>query len=553
MTEVNLIGCEPEIYSLEEISKNDSVTTDSMFIDDVSYGLPSRTPNIQQHSIRNHFHVEHCRKFVAMRCNHNPRVLEALDKALRSWTALSIDSDFPLERLLFALEFAAEKHQNQTRKNPERTPYIIHPLGVTNITLELGGITDPNALIAALLHDTLEDTDTTPVEIEEKFGAQVLALVQDLTNTPGLAGDDVKKAQIKHAPSMHKYAKIVKLADRYYNICDLKDIVWEKSRITNYVLWGAKLAQVLRGTNSALEQAIDNEITTHFQSHFPSGIEVGKLGPLWQFPSDHLPIGACVDGIEMVSWNVLNNAYMEWVTEKDSQGLNGSLISKKNQVIDQATGLTRRDQIVVQKVTNMLNHPTHPKHLIALQECSPEFLKELEKTLPDYMQIIYENENFPIDQNVVLFDSRFMDHRKDLMRVDYPFSCAPKRQLMNLVFEREDKTYRFINGHLPGDPNLPGKEEFATYVNSFSDDVVIATGDMNFTRDEMLQAFLSQGGNNLPFALLHSYPTNVGLDLCSKGIDHFYVRGTTDWNQRPPTAVLQRLDFTLDLLTNSRS
>ena len=124
---------------------------------------------------------------------------------------------------------------------------------------------------------------------------------------------------------------------------------------------------------------------------------------------------------------------------------------------------------------------------------------------------------------------------------------------MNLVFEREGKIYRFINGHLPGDPNLPGKEEFATYVNRFSDEVVIATGDMNFTRDEMLQAFLSQGGNNLPFALLHSYPTNVGLDLCSKGIDHFYVKGTTDWNQRSPEEVSQGLESTLALLTNSQS
>jgi len=553
MSEINSIECEPDnIYSLEEISKPDSIDTDSALSDDVSYEQPARTSNIKQDSICKHFHIEHCRKFVAMRCNYNPRVMEALDKTLASWIALSGEPDFPLERMLSAVEFAAEKHQHQTRKNPEQTPYIIHPLGVAHIALELGGITDSNALIAALLHDTLEDTDATPAEIGEKFGTQVLALVQDLTNTPGLEGDDAKEDQIKHAPFMHKYAKVVKLADRYYNICDLKDVIWGKSRKTNYVLWGAKLAQVLRGTNSALEQAIDKEVTTHFQSYFPTRIEVGKLGPLWQFPSDHLPIGACVDDIEMVSWNVLNNTYMEWVTEKDSQGLNGSLISKKNQVIDQATGLTRRDQIVVQKVIDMLNHPTYPKHLIALQECSPEFLKELEKTLPDYMQIIYESENFPVDQNVVLFDSRTMDHRKDLMHVDYPFPCAPKRQLMNLVFEREGKTYRFINGHLPGDPNLPGKEEFATYVNGFSDEVVIATGDMNFTRDEMLQAFLSQGGNNLPFALLHSYPTNVGLNLCSKGIDHFYVRGTTHWNQRTPTAVLQGLDFTLDLLTNSR-
>ena len=114
MSEINLIDCETGFYPLEEISKQDSITTDSMLIDDVSYGQPAKTSNIQQNSMHKHFYVEHCRKFVAMRCNHNPRVLEALDKALRSWTALSVESDFPIQQLLSAVEFAAEKHQHQT-------------------------------------------------------------------------------------------------------------------------------------------------------------------------------------------------------------------------------------------------------------------------------------------------------------------------------------------------------------------------------------------------------------------------------------------------------
>ena len=117
MSEINSIECEPDnIYSLEEISKPDSIDTDSALSDDVSYEQPARTSNIKQDSICKHFHIEHCRKFVAMRCNYNPRVMEALDKTLASWIALSGEPDFPLERMLSAVEFAAEKHQHQTRQ-----------------------------------------------------------------------------------------------------------------------------------------------------------------------------------------------------------------------------------------------------------------------------------------------------------------------------------------------------------------------------------------------------------------------------------------------------
>ena len=52
---------------------------------------------------------------------------------------------------------------------------------------------------------------------------------------------------------------------------------------------------------------------------------MGELHEKWQFPSDHLPVGIEVDGVKIISWNVLNNVYMEWVTTKDSQGLNSGV------------------------------------------------------------------------------------------------------------------------------------------------------------------------------------------------------------------------------------
>jgi guanosine-3',5'-bis(diphosphate) 3'-pyrophosphohydrolase len=68
----------------------------------------------------------------------------------------------PTSTLLKAAEFAAHKHRDQRRKNADASPYINHPIAVANVLRNEGGITDPVILAAALLHDTLEDTETTP-------------------------------------------------------------------------------------------------------------------------------------------------------------------------------------------------------------------------------------------------------------------------------------------------------------------------------------------------------------------------------------------------------
>jgi len=549
MTEISSINGEADFQTVPEVCPpEENFQFDEPTAIAITRSTPPGVMDIKQKVLSRELQIEHCRRFVALHCNHHPDVMAALDTAIQSWKDLF--EPHTLERLLSAVEFAAEKHLFQTRKNPEKTPYIIHPIGVAQITLEIGKLKDPDALIAALLHDTLEDTETTTEEIESLFGSDVLKLVRDLTNPSNLKGKALKAAQIAHAPYMHDDAKVIKLADRYYNVCDLATIVWEQEKIDGYMLWGAKLAQVLRGTNPGLEQAIDSKVSAHFQSRFPSNVEIGQLGERWQFPSDHLPVGAYVDGIEMASWNVLNTAYMSWVEELNTQGLKGSLITTANQVVDGATGLTLRDQLTVQAIVKMISHPTHPKQLISLQECGPAFLQELKNALPDHMQIVYTQETpKPRNQDIVVIDTRQLKLKTELVQVDYPYACSPGRPVINLVLEKGDKSYRLINAHLPGDPTLPGKEEFAAYVNGFSDDVVLAMGDMNFTRDEMQSAFLNQGGQNLPFSLISSYPTNLGLDLKSKAIDHIYVKGTFDWDQRYPEEVMQELASTVNLLT----
>uniref|UniRef100_A0A8D0KN26 Guanosine-3',5'-bis(diphosphate) 3'-pyrophosphohydrolase MESH1 n=1 Tax=Salvator merianae TaxID=96440 RepID=A0A8D0KN26_SALMN len=124
-------------------------------------------------------------------------------------------------RLLDAVDFAARKHATQRRKDPEGTPYINHPIGVAQILAQEAGVTDVAVLQAAVLHDTVEDTDTTFSEIEERFGKEVRSIVEEVTDDKTLPKMERKRLQIAHAPESTAAARLVKLADKLHNLRDL--------------------------------------------------------------------------------------------------------------------------------------------------------------------------------------------------------------------------------------------------------------------------------------------------------------------------------------------
>uniref|UniRef100_A0A674ES19 Guanosine-3',5'-bis(diphosphate) 3'-pyrophosphohydrolase MESH1 n=1 Tax=Salmo trutta TaxID=8032 RepID=A0A674ES19_SALTR len=123
--------------------------------------------------------------------------------------------------LLETVNFAAEKHRYQRRKDAEQTPYINHPIGVARILSHEGGITDIEVLQAALLHDTVEDTDTSIGELQAIFGQTVARIVQEVTDDKALSKQERKRQQVEHAPHASQQAKLVKLADKLYNLRDL--------------------------------------------------------------------------------------------------------------------------------------------------------------------------------------------------------------------------------------------------------------------------------------------------------------------------------------------
>jgi guanosine-3',5'-bis(diphosphate) 3'-pyrophosphohydrolase len=167
--------------------------------------------------------------------------------------------------LLEAVRFAAEKHRTQRRKDAERSPYINHPIEVAQLLWEVGGVRDVNVLLAAVLHDTIEDTGTRPEEISDRFGEQVLSFVLEVTDDKNLPKDERKRLQIVNAQHKSYGAKLIKLADKACNVRNLvtmppKD--WSLKRRQEYLLWGEKVVAGLRGTNSALEEYYDHELSS---------------------------------------------------------------------------------------------------------------------------------------------------------------------------------------------------------------------------------------------------------------------------------------------------
>ncbi|MGH9777184.1 MAG: HD domain-containing protein, partial [Candidatus Acidiferrales bacterium] len=145
--------------------------------------------------------------------------------------------------LLKAVAFAAEKHRLQKRKDVEASPYINHPVAVASTLFREGGVTDVRALCAALLHDTIEDTQTTPAELEQHFGREIKDIVLEVTDDKSLDKQARKQLQIDHAAALSLAARLVKLGDK---ICNLKDVAdsppakWDLRRRQDYFEW-AKL------------------------------------------------------------------------------------------------------------------------------------------------------------------------------------------------------------------------------------------------------------------------------------------------------------------------
>jgi guanosine-3',5'-bis(diphosphate) 3'-pyrophosphohydrolase len=171
-----------------------------------------------------------------------------------------------INKVIQAIEFAAERHANQRRKGKQQTPYINHPIKVVSV-LSAHGESDHDLLAAGALHDVIEDTAREKKQIEKlstlikkKFGERVLKMVLEVSDDKSLPYQERKRLQIIHTPSLSSSAKKLKIADKICNIQDLKEDPpdeWAQDRKIQYIEWAGKVIEGARGVNAGLENYFD--------------------------------------------------------------------------------------------------------------------------------------------------------------------------------------------------------------------------------------------------------------------------------------------------------
>lgn len=184
-----------------------------------------------------------------------------------------------LNKILEAISFAADRHRNQTRKGISKLPYIIHPIQVAKILTDVGE-NEPELLIAAILHDVIEDTTKNEEEIKalsnvilSKFGEEVLITVLEVSDNKSLPVEERKRLQVIHTPDLSERARKLKIADKISNIEDIgKDPPenWEQERKLAYLDWAKQVVDGARGLNKKLDQYFD-QVYNETYSYIKSG------------------------------------------------------------------------------------------------------------------------------------------------------------------------------------------------------------------------------------------------------------------------------------------
>jgi len=165
-----------------------------------------------------------------------------------------------LKLILKALAFAARKHKDQRRKDAEASPYINHPIALASILCNEGHVTDVEVICGALLHDTVEDTATTPEELATEFGSAIRDIVMEVTDDKSLPKMERKRLQVEHAAHASPKAKLVKLADKISNLRDVAGSPpahWDLARRQAYFDWAKQVIDSLRGVHEGLEKVFD--------------------------------------------------------------------------------------------------------------------------------------------------------------------------------------------------------------------------------------------------------------------------------------------------------
>ena len=169
------------------------------------------------------------------------------------------DNQHGVSNLLHAIHFAAEKHRDQSRKGSTAAPYINHPIAVAEQLAAAGFEQETGLLMAAVLHDVVEDTDTTEEELREVFGAQVAGIVREVTDDKTLKRTQRREQVVAKIGETSREARLLKLSDLIANIGDLihHPPNWNNTQKREYLDWGEAVVANLRGTYGPLEERFE--------------------------------------------------------------------------------------------------------------------------------------------------------------------------------------------------------------------------------------------------------------------------------------------------------
>lgn len=165
-----------------------------------------------------------------------------------------------VQEILAAANFAAKKHAQQKRKGELGEPYMNHLLEVAELVAASSHELDTNLVIAALLHDTVEDTDVTLQELEESFGSDVAGLVAEVTDDRALPKEARKKVQVETAHKKSKRAQTLKLADKISNLRSIlasPPVGWSLERKQQYFEWARQVISGIPEPNPYLKAEFD--------------------------------------------------------------------------------------------------------------------------------------------------------------------------------------------------------------------------------------------------------------------------------------------------------
>ncbi|HEC60508.1 hypothetical protein LCGC14_0950780 [marine sediment metagenome] len=145
-------------------------------------------------------------------------------------------------QLIEAFLFAAQAHKEQRRKGNGGAPYINHLIEVVSLLSSTAKVDDTDILIAAALHDILEDTPITVTEITKRYGSNVLSYVQAVSDDKALTLIERRAKQLKSMNESSDPIKYIKLADHCSNIASLPP-TWDKQRLKEYIGWSQSVAE----------------------------------------------------------------------------------------------------------------------------------------------------------------------------------------------------------------------------------------------------------------------------------------------------------------------